>query len=183
MRHVLTRVEILEADHPGLLTDVRNCLEHGWSNARTSQFLRDKYHLAIPTRTLGTYRAKRWKVQRQEIEAKRQNIQHVAELITDRDLDNALLAKLWQAQDELSLDELLKVRNSITQRLRAQKEPATDTEPELTPEQEYEHAQAVVAQVKEIFGIGATPHRPQQAIYDANAATLARHEQEQTQAS
>lgn len=60
MRKVLTRIELLEQEKPGLEDQVCRWFAQGIAATKVAELLLEKYQVRIRPRTVGGYRAARW---------------------------------------------------------------------------------------------------------------------------
>jgi hypothetical protein len=60
MLYRLTKIEELDAQHPGLADQVRNWLAQGVTVARIADLLFDRYHVSLSKHTVGRFRKRRW---------------------------------------------------------------------------------------------------------------------------
>jgi hypothetical protein len=180
----LTTVERLDADYPGLLTAVRTWFDKGISCEKISALLLANYHVQVKPNTVGYYRSTRWKPEKENTRECRITFQALTEARSDKDLDEAAKARLWELLKTMSPMQVIAVRRlgidfdkldiaqkrlenetrELAARLRqAQRQTSPGKGRRAQPQAEdaapAPEPRQVVERIREIFGIGPPDDR------------------------
>jgi len=107
---LLTTIERLDADHPGLLTAVRMWFDKGISCEKISALLLANYQVQVKPSTVGHYRSTRWKPEKENTRECRITFKALTEARSDKDLDEAAKARLWELLKTMSPMQVIAVR-------------------------------------------------------------------------
>lgn len=162
MRNRLTALEIVEADHPGILLMAKQALDKGKSCAFVAGALNREFSLSLTKSTVEKYRKKRWQVDRDNLNQQKKDFHQLASEIKDGDLNEAAKALLFESVRKLNPQTLLGIMRINVQRdnLRLKKKALKQLQKtelpqkELTPEEYTARAIRVTNAVKAIFGLG-----------------------------
>ena len=90
MRKQLTRIERLDAQIPGLAEQVGTWFAQGLPVRRVAVLLFERYHLSLPPRTVGNFRARRWVPEQERLREKRLEALAAQEVAREREVRAAL---------------------------------------------------------------------------------------------
>jgi hypothetical protein len=171
-RLVLTDLEKLDGQCPGIAGNVRNLFRQGMSAEKVAQFIQTKFGFAVNTSVIEGFRRKRWVPEQDLAAEKRATTEAIlATFGGDSGFDCTALAKLWEMMDKMTIAQLIAVRTLFVkikaQNLKEQeflfktgqlKPPKPEDEEDADP-----HAQSrkALQRIKEIFGLaGDEPPKP-----------------------
>lgn len=107
MRNRLTQLEILEADHQGILIAAKAGLDRGKSSHALAQSLSLHFGVSLTKSTVEKYRTKRWQFQHDELNKQKASFVEAASLVGEHGLSNAASALLFEQIRTLSPAHLL----------------------------------------------------------------------------
>jgi hypothetical protein len=90
MRRQLTRIEMLDAQYPGLEDDVRRWFTEGLTTAKVAERIREKYGISLPARTVGGFRSTRWAPAQRLLVEKKVEAQAAHEVALERAIKQSL---------------------------------------------------------------------------------------------
>ena len=162
MSNRLTKLEIMAATNPKIITVARMALDKGKSSELISQHLNHRFRLHTTKSTIEKFRVKVWCRQRQELATQRAAYQANAELIQQKGLDAAAQALLFQQVRNLNPAHLLGIlrlkleRQKLTVARKALRQRAgqVETLPQNTPEEIQTAHRKVANAIRNIFGLG-----------------------------
>ena len=141
------------------------------------QMIEREYHEKVSTQAVETYKKRHWQVQKDRIRDQKAFLTAIAEIIGKDGLDAAVNALLWQALQTMTPPQLIALKKVVNDekkvelmkkqfalyaeehRLRMQ-ERKKASEDDTYVLEDFDAAQKVVQQVKEIFGIGTRQIAP-----------------------
>jgi hypothetical protein len=168
MRNRLTKLEIIGASKPKILTITRTALDKGKSSERIAAHLNRLFHLHITKSTVEKFRLKRWARERQELATQKTTYAAKAQLIKERGLDAAAQALLFEQVRQLNPAHLLGIlrlkiaKEKLKLAKKALAQHAQDPTgtinglPQYTAEQRADAAEKVKNAIGEIFGVKET---------------------------
>ncbi len=164
-KFVLTEIEKLDGSIDGVASAARGWFDRGKSAAELPEVIKRIFGVSITENMANNYRRLRWVPHKELVELKLAAITAAVQAFGgDAGFDAALLAKLWEMMDEMSVDQIIAARNLFV-RVRAQnlKEqeflfktgqlklaPADGVETDPQAQQ-----QKVLSRIKEIFGLAS----------------------------
>lgn len=171
------KLQILSVKHPDLLLKVDMMFDAHASVVEVQRMIEQKYHEDASKGSVRTYKTRHWDVRQNMILERLMTMKCVAKLVGEDGLGAAVNALLWEAVQGMSVTQLMafkKVLNDTAkvallkkqfalyakEHRQKMKQGAGENEDDLDPSESYARAQRVVAQVKEIFGIGMGSPRP-----------------------
>ncbi len=111
MRKVLTRLEKLEAEYPGILLTAKACLDAGKSADSTAHTIAERHPGADVSRsTIDKFRSKRWLTQKSSLQEQKDKYTAVASVISETGLDAAAAAILFERVPDLTSTQLIALR-------------------------------------------------------------------------
>ncbi len=161
MYKVLCEIEKLEGAHPGVTGCVRDCLARGIKTAAIPAVLKKKFGVAVTRGMVQHFRSTRWVPETNRTQEKKEAIKAAIEAFGgDAGLDAAILAKLWELMDQMTVSQLISARTLFI-KVRAQNLKEQEflyKTGQLKPggEQEIDREtqqRNVLRRVKEIFGL------------------------------
>ena len=161
--YVLTKIEKLNVDSPGLMTAVKRWFDAGVSSREVPALVKEQFGVSITEGMAEVYRCRRWAPEKQRMNEKKETRNSVVETIGgDAGFDAFALAKLWELMDDMSVPQLMSTRQLFV-KVRAQNLKEQEflyKSGQMTPGQagaEAPDAQTqqrnVLRRIKEIFGI------------------------------
>jgi hypothetical protein len=174
------KLQILSAKHPDLLQAVDAMFDKYATVLAVRRMIEHKYHEDAGETAVSTYKKKHWQVRKDAVMERVTAMKAVAQLVGEDGLTAGVNALLWESLQEMTATQLMafkkvlndgaKValmkkqfalyaqehRQKMKERLAAEKAASVDTE----VIDDFEAAQKVVQQVKEIFGIGTRSFVP-----------------------
>jgi hypothetical protein len=177
------KLQILSAKHQDILLAVDKMFEKFATLRQVQEMIRHKYHEEVGLTAIRKYKQKHYNAFKEMVRQQKADIKGIAETIGEDGLSLAVNALLWQELQTMKPTELVAFRKVMNDsekvavlkkqfallakehRLKMQERRASlkggvvDAEV-VDPAEDYARAQRVVAQVKEIFGIGMTPFEP-----------------------
>ena len=171
MRVVLSELEKLEGNIPGVLVKVRTWFEKGIASAAIPQLLQKEFGSTVSVGVVDYYRCHRWVPYREKNVIKKDTAALAMDAIGgDAGFDMLVAAKLWELMDKMTIPQLLIARGLFikikAQNLKEQEflfktgqlKPGRASGPEIDPETRSRNA---LRKFKEIFGLaGDEPPRP-----------------------
>jgi hypothetical protein len=182
MRVVLSELEKLEGQFPGLLVKVRTWFGQGVTATEMPALLHRAYGVTVSVGVFDYYRKQRWAPERQTHALKKETAAVAVEAIGgDAGFDTCLLAKLWELMDKMTIPQLLAARSLFlkikVQNLKEQEFlfKSGQLKPHKSPEEEEADRNAqsrnALRRLKEIFGLaGDEPPKP--PVRQVPAATI-----------
>jgi len=161
----LTAIEILEADHPGILLAAKHALDQGKSSQFTSTFLTDTFHVSITKSSLEKYRRKRWLTERNDLAKQKRDFQLAASQLGKNGLTQAASALLFEHVRELSPANLIailrvdlqnktfKMRAKALQTISSQDKTEKEKFLKASPEEQIRMGKEAANHMREIFGL------------------------------
>jgi len=174
------KLQILSVEHPGMLQTVDTMFDKYATVLEVRRMLERKYRVVLGVTAIRGYKKNHWKARKDAVSERVTAMKSVSTLVGEEGLTAGVNALLWESLQEMSVPQLMtfkKVLNDgekvrLVQRqfalhvkeyqqrkkqLRGGADEGTET---VDPAEDYAKAQRVVAQVKEIFGIGMTSYEP-----------------------
>ncbi len=157
----LTEIEKLDGRHPGLLFYVKAWFDQGMSSTEVAGLIQEKLHVPVSVSAVERYRGARWVPEKELKAIKIVTIKAAVEAMGgDAGLDAAILAKLWELMDQMTVSQLISARTLFI-KIRAQNLKEQEflyKTGQLKPggEQEVDREtqqRNVLRRVKEIFGL------------------------------
>jgi len=102
----LTQVEILEQEHRGLQHYVDASFDRGVIGREVARGLYEKYGVTIPVRTLQSYRLKRWRPQRDQIQKSIKDLNLVFRIMEEHPEYDVRAALIFKALFQMAPSEL-----------------------------------------------------------------------------
>jgi hypothetical protein len=176
-RDQASKIQILSVKHRGLLQAVDRMFDDYASLEQVLQMIEREYHEKVSTQAVETYKKRHWQVQKDRIRDQKAFLTAIAEIIGKDGLDAAVNALLWQALQTMTPPQLIALKKVVNDekkvelmkkqfalyaeehRLRMQ-ERKKASEDDTYVLEDFDAAQKVVQQVKEIFGIGTRQIAP-----------------------
>lgn len=174
-RNFASKVQILSVKHKGLLQAVDRMFDEFATLKQVQEMIVRDYGEKISWYAVKTYKNHHWKVQKEKLEERKRTMKLFADLIGEDGLSAGVNALLWQALQTMTPTQLLafkRVANDTEKvalmkkrfalfaeehRQKMKERRSAEKAGEVTvvdAADDYARAQRVVAQVKEIFGIG-----------------------------
>lgn len=174
------KLQILSAKHPDLLAAVNGMFSTYATLEEVRLMIERKYHEEIAKSSISRYKKKHWNTHLESVRERKAAMRGVAEIVGEDGLTAAVNALLWESLQEMTATQLMafkkicndsaKVtllkkqfalyaqehRQRMKERLAAEKAASVDAE----VIDDFDAAQKVVQQVKEIFGIGTRSFVP-----------------------
>lgn len=117
---VLTEIEKLDGRYPGVLFQTKAYLDRGESPQAIADHINAAFGISICGSTVSNFRAKRWTPERELKTLKAVTIKAAIETFGgDAGMDAAVLAKLWELMDRMTIPQLLAARTLFV-KVRAQ---------------------------------------------------------------
>jgi len=164
MRWSPTRIERLEAKHPGIEKDVRDWLKAYVPAREIAERLRSKYHEDLPERTIQNYRLLRVKVEMERTRERRIAYMAFVEVVGEKGLDAGAAAQLWEVLQQMTPKELIALRRVQLERERVRVQSKRVGVAAQRTENERRKLKATLQRVKLRSGRGAQdeaePHQP-----------------------
>ncbi len=162
MRNRLTKLEILAASKPRIISVTRMALDKGKSSASISQHLNKCFQLHTTKSTIEKFRVKVWRREREELAQQKSDYEAGAELIQQHGLDKAAQALLFQQVRHLNPTHLLSIlrlklerqKLSVARKALKQRAGEVETLPTNTPEEVKAAHHKVSNAIRNIFGLG-----------------------------
>ncbi len=181
MRVVLSELEKLEGQFPGLLVKVRTWLGQGIKATEIPELLQKVCGATVSVGVVDYYRKQRWGPEREKQALKKETAAVAVDAIGgDAGFDTCLLAKLWELMDKMTIPQLLASRTLF---LKIKEQHLKEQEflfktGQLKPkgaegEETDPHAQSrkALQRIKEIFGLaGDEPPKVPVHQFPATAA-------------
>ncbi len=157
----LTEIEKLDGRYPGVAFHVKGWLDQGIPSAEIVGLIHGTFHLPVTEAMVENYRYKRWVPEKELVAIKIAVTKAAIEAFGgDAGLDAAILAKLWELMDKMSIPQLISARTLFikvrAQNLKEQEflyktgqlKPGNGEEIDRETQQ-----RNVLRRVKEIFGL------------------------------
>lgn len=177
-RDQAVKLQILSVKHKGLLHAVDTMLSEYASGRAIQEMIERVYHEKISIKAIGKYKNTKWKVYKDKVREQKIFFTAISEIIGENGLTAGVQALLWQALQTMTPPQLInlkKVLNDDTrvelmkkqfalvtqdhrQKMKARRAAEKAGEGEVV--EDFEAAQRMVEQAKEIFGIGTTAFPP-----------------------
>ena len=176
------KLQVLSAKHPDLLQTVDAMFNKFKTPLQVHQMIESKYHEDVGLTAVRSYKQNHWQIFKNMVREQKATVLGIAEIIGEDGLDAGVNALLWQEMQTMTPAQLMafkKVLNDSAKVAVAKKEfilyaqeqrqkmrerqAAIANQKEAAasdPVEDYEKAQRVVEQVKEMFGIGMTDALP-----------------------
>ncbi len=167
-RLVLTEIEKLNGRHPGLALKVKTWFEKGIECDAIPELLFKTYGVTVNVRAVESFRTKRWVPEKNRTQEKLETIKAAIQAFGgDAGLDAAILAKLWELMDQMTISQLISAR-ALFIKIRAQNLKEQEflyktgqLKPGGGEELDRETQQRnVLRRVKEIFGLADDQEPP-----------------------
>jgi hypothetical protein len=178
-----TKIQILSVKHLDLLQVVDRMFDKFATLKQVQVKIERTYHEDIALTSIRTYKRKHWKLQKDMVREQKATMKAIAEIIGEDGLTAGVNALLWQALQTMTPPQLITFKKVLSdgekvelmkeqfalvaeEHRQKMKEPgagmkaAKDGSEAGDAAEDYAKAQRVVAQVKEIFGIGLTGIEP-----------------------
>ena len=174
------KLQILSAEHPDILQAADAMFDKYLNVGQVRRMIERVYHLDVGDTAVRTYKQKYWQARKDAINERLTAMKAVSQLVGEDGLTAAVNALLWESLQEMTVPQLMafkKVMNDAQKvelmkkqfalyaqeqrqkmKERANAMKATQVDAEVVDD--YEAAQKVVEQVKEIFGIGTRQLAP-----------------------
>ena len=163
-RWVLTDVQKVDGSYPGVASAVRGLLDQGQSAEKIAERVNQVFGTSVNDSAVGQFRTKVWVPEKELVALKIVTIKSAVEAFGgDAGLDAAILAKLWELMDDMTIPQLLSAR-SLFVKVRAQNlkeqeflyrtgqlKPA-QASGDAAPDPETQQRN-VLRRIKEIFGL------------------------------
>jgi len=167
-KFVLTEIEKLDGSHPGVVSAANGWFDQGNPASGLPAKLAKCYGVSITEHMANGYREHRWVPHKELLALKVATIKAAVEAFGgDAGFDAALLAKLWEMMDEMTIPQIIAARNVFV-RVRAQNLKEQEFlfktgqlklgEAEGVDPQEQQ--QKVLCRIKEIFGLAGDEPAP-----------------------
>jgi hypothetical protein len=176
------KLQILSAKHPDLLVTVHGMFRRFATLEKVRELIEGRYHEIIAETAIAFYKKKYWNTHLRMVRERKASILGVAEIIGEDGLTAGVNALLWESLEDMSVPQLTTFKKALNdadkvklmkkqlavymkehrQKMKEREAASAKAdESEISdPVEDYEKAQRVVAQVKEIFGIGMTGAQP-----------------------
>jgi hypothetical protein len=175
-----SKIQLLSVKHPGLMMAVDTMFEEFGTLQGVSDMIERVYHEKASRSAVSTYKQKHWKVWKDKIQETVTSMRAISRLVGEDGLTAGVRALLWQALQTMTPPQLISLKRALNddkkvdlmkkhfalyaeehrqkmeQRSAIMKASQADTD----VVDDYEAAQQVVEQVKEIFGIGTRQLAP-----------------------
>jgi hypothetical protein len=184
-RLVLTALEKLDARHPNLLFSVKAWLDQGVSADKLALRVQERFGVTVSTKTVEYFRTHRWVPEKELTALKAVTTKAAVEAFGgDVGLDAAVLAKLWELMDKMSVTQLLSAR-SLFVRIRAQnlkeqeflfktgqlKPGKPGDQNEDDPAVKEAKTRNVMNKIRGIFGLGPLPEEDEEETVENTASS------------
>lgn len=176
------KVQLLSVKHPDLLVTVNTMFSNRATVGQVRDAIERKYGEPIATSSVSRYKTNVYDPQHKRVGGQKGVIRRVTRKIGDKGLTEGVNSLLWESLQQMTVPQLTALKKVLNdgQKVRLMEEKlalyakeheqnmaerraalAKGDESEVSdPVEDYEKAQRVVAQVKEIFGIGMTAQKP-----------------------
>ena len=175
---MLTEIEKLDASHPTLAFSVKALLDQGEPPQTIAARINTAFGTSIGAWTVSNFRAKRWVPEKERKALQVITNQAAIEAFGgDAGLDAAILAKIWELMDRMTIPQLLSAR-ALFIRVRAQNLKEQEflyktgqlkpgqTGEEVDPQTQQKN---VLRRIKEIFGLADDETKAPEALECAPA--------------
>lgn len=186
------KLQVLSAKHPNLLQTVDGMFNKFRTPLQVHQMIEQKYHESVGLTAVRKYKKEHWQVFRNMVREQKADLTAIGEIIGEDGLTTAVNALLWQELQAMTSTQLVSFKKVLNdsakvgvmkqqfalyakehrqKMLDLKAASAHQNEAAPDPVEDYEKAQRVVEQVKEMFGIGMTdtlPPSPRQLAASGN---------------
>lgn len=172
-----TKIQILSAKHRDILLEVDAMFEKFLGLSQVQRMIERNYHEQISLSAISTYKQKHWRVWKDMIREQKAAMVAIAEIIGEDGLTAGVNALLWQSLQTLKPTQLMAFKKVLQdgekvalmkrqfalyaqehrQRMKERREAAKG---KVEVVEDFEAAQRMVDQAKEIFGIGRAAIAP-----------------------
>ena len=179
-RDYASKIQIISVKHPGLLRAVDQMFDEYKTLEQVQEMIATQYHEELSIQAVETYKNRHWKVQKAKIQEQLANMRAIAKLVGEDGLTAAVTALLWQALQTMTAAQLMAFKKVLNDgekvalmkkqfALYAQEHRQKMKERSAALEagkdgayvvEDFEAAQRMVEQAKEIFGIGTRAIAP-----------------------
>jgi len=178
-RDQASKIQILSAKHKGLLWEVNAMLDSFASLEAVQEMIERKFGEKLSTTAVQTYKQKHWKVEKDRIRDQKAHLKAIAEIIGEDGLSAGVNALLWQALQTLTPTQLIALKKVVNDDKKVElmkkqfalfaqehrqkmkeRRSAQEGKGNVEIVEDFEAAQRMVEQAKEIFGIGRTAIAP-----------------------
>ena len=90
----LTKIEILDAQYPGLADDVRKWFAQGIAATRIVQFLAEKYRVSMSATPIARFRSRRWVPEQRLLQEKRAAVRAAEDVAREREVKASLAVQV-----------------------------------------------------------------------------------------
>jgi hypothetical protein len=173
-------LQLLADKHSGLLPAVDRMFDRFGSLPQVQAMIRCKFKEEVPLASLDSYKRTHWQTFKNMVRRQKADIVAIGQIIGEYGLSFAVNALLWQELQTLTPKELIGFRKVLNdtekvallhkqfalaaekhyQAMKERVEASAGKPVPVDVAEEYDRAQRVVAQVKEMFGIGMTASEP-----------------------
>ena len=175
-----TKIQILSAKHPDILLAVDGMFEKYANLGQVQRMIEQRYHETVCLTAIRTYKQKHWKVWKNMVREQKATMVAIAEIVGEDGLTAGVNALLWQELQTMTPTQLMsfkKICNDSAkvalmkkqfalyaqehrQKMQERRDSMKAGEDGSEVVDDFEAAQKVVQQVKEIFGIGTRQIAP-----------------------
>ena len=172
------KLQILSVKHPELLQVVDTMFEKFATGPQVRRMIERKYHEDVGSTALTTYKEKHWRAHKNGILDRLTTMKAVSKLVGEDGLTAGVNALLWESLQEMSVPQLMAFKKVLNDgqkvelmkkqfalfakehRQKMKERRAAEKAAEGEVVEDFEMAQRMVEQAKEIFGIGTTAFPP-----------------------
>ena len=170
------KLQILSGKHPDLLVTVHKMFKKFATLEQVQEMIACKYHETIAETAIAFYKKKYWNTHLRMVREQKAFMLGVAEIIGEGGLVAGVNALLWESLQGMTVPQLTAFKKVLCdgekvrlmkkqfallakehrQKMKERKKASEGGSEDEDPAESYARAQRVVAQVKEMFGIGMT---------------------------
>lgn len=178
------KLQILSGKHREILTNVDMLFDLHCNLKQVQRAIEAKFGETVGMTAISSYKKNHYNVKKRMVSDQKASMKGIAEIIGEDGLDVAVNALLWEQLQQLTPQQLVGFKRVLNdtakvevmkkqvalqaaehrQKMKERREAAARAGEEYRPDpaEDYAKAQRVVAQVKEIFGIGMAEYAPSQ---------------------
>ena len=171
------KLQILSVKHPNLLAAVNDMFRAYASLEEVRLMIERTYHEEIAKSSISRYKKKHWDTHLESVRERKVAMRGVAEIVGEDGLTAGVNALLWESLQEMTATQLMafkKICNDSAkvallkkqfalfaqEHRQRMKERSAAGKGNIEVVEDFEAAQRMVEQAKEIFGIGTTAFAP-----------------------